>query len=147
MVDAADRELDHRDVQRVELVAVLLKIEVRRLAVRADDDVARPGSEVERHRDRLSSRADDDDFLVDALAAVAVGADGRRVAVHAVEAWYVGPDVLQADREEQTARANHVATLEGQLEGILVVTHDSFAEGIAKLDAPPACFVATGAAK
>ena len=41
MIHAVDRELDHRDVQRVELVAVLVAIEVRRLAVRADDDVAR----------------------------------------------------------------------------------------------------------
>src|SRR6478609_1184253 len=135
MVHAADRRLDHGDVQRVELVAVLLEIEVRRLAVRADDDVARPRAEVEGHADGFPSRADDDDLLVDALAAVAVGADMRGVAVDAVEPWYVGPDVLQADREEQPARAEHLAARERELEGVLVVAHDALTHGIAQLDA------------
>src|SRR6478752_6162396 len=134
MVHAADRRLDHGDVQRVELVAVLLEIEVRRLAVRADDYVARPRAEVEGHADGFPSRADDDDLLVDALAAVAVGADMRGVAVDAVEPWYVGPDVLQAARERE-------------LEGVLVVAHDALTHGIAQLDASRSCLVAAGAAK
>ena len=61
---AGDGRLDHRDIERVELLAVLRQVEIRRLAIGADDDLARPGGEVERHAHRLPALSDDHDFLV-----------------------------------------------------------------------------------
>jgi hypothetical protein len=72
-----DRRLDERHVVLLELAAQVV-VEVGRLAVRADDDVLRPGEEVERHPHRLAARAEDDGLLVARAVAVAVGADVAR---------------------------------------------------------------------
>ena len=103
--DAQNRLGEHRNVQCVELLAVLGKIEGLRLAICADDDVAAPRREVECHPHCLPATADDHDLLSPRLVAVAVGADVRARAEGVRQSGNVRPDVADADSEEEPSGA------------------------------------------
>src|SRR5689334_890524 len=98
--DAYDRLAEHGNVERVELLTVLGQIESGRLAVGADDDVARPGCEVERHANGAPAASDHHDLLAARIVAVAVWADVRVVAEGVLESRHFRPDVANADGEE-----------------------------------------------
>src|SRR5207249_11785444 len=95
----------HWDVERVESTTILrLVVDPRWLTVRADDDVARPRHEIQRHPDSLASCADHDGSLAPRLVAVAVGADVRGLTVDSLEPRNGRPHVLEPDREQEPRR-------------------------------------------
>ena len=104
-----------RDVQRLELVEKNLA-HLRLLAIRADDDLFGPRPERERHPNGLPPCADDDGFLVPRLVTVAVGADVNGLTVAAVEAGNVGPEILDADGEQNSFGLDRLPAAKADLE-------------------------------
>ena len=147
MLHADDRRLEHRDVECVELLAVLIEIEVGGRAVGADDDVASPRGEVERESYGFASLSDHDDFLSDALVTVAVGADVRARAIHTFESGNVGPHVLESDGKQQPSRVDLPTITEDEIEVLLVVAGDAFTHSVHEFDAELSCLVASHAAQ
>ena len=134
---------EHGDVERVELVAVLLLVELRRASVRGDDDVARPRREIECHADRSPAVADHDDLLALAVVTVAVGAHVRVRAVDVLHARDVGPDVAQSDRQEQPVRGDAIAALQAEQKRVVVVQLGAQHDGVAQMDADRAARVSS----
>ena len=134
---ARDRIGEHGDVERVELVAVLLFVELRGTPVRADDDVARPRREVERHADRSAPVADHDDLLALTVEAVAVGADVRVRAVDVLDAGHVGPHVAQSDRQQQPVRRDASAALQAEQKRVVVLQLGAQHDGVAHVNSEP----------
>src|SRR6266550_6510142 len=96
-----DRCFQYGYVQRLELVEQSLA-HIRLLAVRADNDLPGPRRERERHSHSLPPSADDDGLLVPRLVTIAVRAHVNGLAVTALEPWNVGPEILDADCEENS---------------------------------------------
>jgi len=126
--DARDRLREHGNVQRVELPAVLRLVEIRRPAVGANDDVVRPGGEIERHSHSAPAVPDDDDLFAPRLVAVAVGTDVRVGSVDMVESRNIRPHVADTDRQQQSSYDPPTAALEADHElvvgGLLDAEHD-----------------------
>ena len=143
MLHAGDRRFEHGNVQRVELLAVFRPIEVGGRATGADDDVARPGGEIEGDADGFSSLADDDDLFANALVAVAVGADVRVRAVDLLKPRNIRPHVAQPDGEQEPPRADLAAAGENELELFLPAAGGQLADRVDQLHAVFARFVAS----
>lgn len=118
--ESRDALHEHGDVERVELREVG-GVDLGRLAIRADDEIPRPGSEGERQSRRLPAGRDDDRLAAARLVAVAVRAVVRGLAVAALEPGNVGPDVLDPDGDEEALRLDHAPALEDETE--VLVAH------------------------
>jgi hypothetical protein len=132
--DARNRVGENADVVRVELVAVLRRIDVGWAAVGADDDVARPRREVQRHRHGLSAGTDHGDPFAARIEAVAIRAHVRVGAVNVLQTGNVGPHVAQSDREQEPVGGEAPAPFHAHDEAIVVPVVGAEDQAVAQRD-------------